>query len=215
MFYGIQHLLRQLPPSVYAKQGLSEPVQLPLGVSLDAPESTYRGLMIDVARAFVDAEGLKRQIDLMGMHNLNVLHLHLTDNEGWRLEIKSHPELSEVGGFRGGDSSVGAQYGLWDRRYGGYYTQEQMREIIDYAKFRNITIIPEIDLPGHSQAIARVLPEILCDYAPDTSRSAGYDTRGVWCVSREKNYRLLDDIISEVAALFPSEDIHIGGESRS
>lgn len=212
VFYGIQHLLRQLPPSVYAKQGLSEPVQLPLGVSLDAPESTYRGLMIDVARAFVDAEGLKRQIDLMGMHNLNVLHLHLTDNEGWRLEIKSHPELSEVGGFRGGDSSVGAQYGLWDRRYGGYYTQEQMREIIDYAKFRNITIIPEIDLPGHSQAIARVLPEILCDYAPDTSRSAGYDTRGVWCISREENYRLLDDIISEVAALFPSEYIHIGGD---
>ena len=107
---------------------------------------------------------------------------------------------------------MGAQYGLWDRRYGGYYTQEQMREIIDYAKFRNITIIPEIDLPGHSQAIARVLPEILCDYAPDTSRSAGYDTRGVWCVSREENYRLLDDIISEVAALFPSEYIHVGGD---
>lgn len=212
VFYGIQHLLRQLPPSVYDKQGLSEPVQLPLGVSLDAPENAYRGLMIDVARAFVDAEGLKRQIDLMGMHNLNVLHLHLTDNEGWRIEIKSHPELAEVGGFRGGDSPVGAQYGLWDRRYGGFYTQEQMREIIDYAKFRNITIIPEIDLPGHSQAIARVLPEILCDYAPDTVRTAGYDTRGVWCVSREENYRLLDDIISEVAALFPSEYIHIGGD---
>lgn len=212
VFYGIQHLLRQLPPSIYAKEGLSEPVRLPLGVRLDAPENAYRGLMIDVARAFVDAEGLKRQIDLMGMHNLNVLHLHLTDNEGWRIEIKSHPELAEVGGFRGGDSPVGAQYGLWDRRYGGYYTQEQMREIIDYAKFRNITIIPEIDLPGHSQAIARVMPEILCDYAADTSRTAGYDTRGVWCVSREENYRLLDDIISEVAALFPSEYIHIGGD---
>lgn len=212
VFYGIQHLLRQLPPSIYAKEGLSEPVRLPLGVRLDAPENAYRGLMIDVARAFVDAEGLKRQIDLMGMHNLNVLHLHLTDNEGWRIEIKSHPELAEVGGFRGGDSPVGAQYGLWDRRYGGFYTQEQMREIIDYAKFRNITVIPEIDLPGHSQAIARVLPEILCDYAADTSRTAGYDTRGVWCVSREENYRLLDDIISEVAALFPSEYIHIGGD---
>lgn len=212
VFYGIQHLLRQLPPSIYAKEGLSEPVRLPLGVRLDAPENAYRGLMIDVARAFVDAEGLKRQIDLMGMHNLNVLHLHLTDNEGWRIEIKSHPELAEVGGFRGSDSPVGAQYGLWDRRYGGYYTQEQMREIIDYAKFRNITVIPEIDLPGHSQAIARVLPEILCDYAPDTVRTAGYDTRGVWCVSREENYRLLDDIISEVAALFPSEYIHIGGD---
>lgn len=212
VFYGIQHLLRQLPPSIYAKEGLSEPVRLPLGVRLDAPENAYRGLMIDVARAFVDAEGLKRQIDLMGMHNLNVLHLHLTDNEGWRIEIKSHPELAEVGGFRGGDSPVGAQYGLWDRRYGGFYTQEQMREIIDYAKFRNITVIPEIDLPGHSQAIARVLPEILCDYAPDTVRTAGYDTRGVWCVSREENYRLLDDIISEVVALFPSEYIHIGGD---
>ncbi len=212
VFYGIQHLLRQLPPSVYAKKGLSESVSLPFGVMLDAPENSYRGLMIDVARAFVDAEGLKRQIDLMSMHNLNVLHLHLTDNEGWRIEIKSHPELAEVGGFRGGDSPVGAQYGLWDRSYGGYYTQEQMREIIAYAKFRNITVIPEIDLPGHSQAIARVFPEILCDYAPDTTRTAGYDTRGVWCVSRKANYSLLDDIISEVAALFPSEYIHIGGD---
>ena len=212
LFYGIQHLLRLLPPSVYNHEGLKQPVELKGGLFRTAPKTHYRGVMIDVVRAFVDADKLKRQIDLMSMHNINTLHLHMTDNEGWRIEIKSHPELAQEGGFRGKDCKIAGQYGRWDERYGGYYTQEQMKDIISYAAFRGVTIIPEIDLPGHSHAIARVFPEILCGYSPDLEKTAGYDTRDVWCVSREENYRLLDDIIGEIAALFPSEYIHVGGD---
>lgn len=212
LFYGIQHLLRLLPPSVYNHEGLKQPVELNGGLFRTAPDTHYRGVMIDVVRAFVDADKLKRQIDLMSMHNINTLHLHMTDNEGWRIEIKSHPELAQEGGFRGKDCKIAGQYGRWDSRYGGYYTQEQMKDIISYAEFRGITIIPEIDLPGHSHAIARVFPEILCGYSPDLEKTAGYDTRDVWCVSREENYSLLDDIIGEIAALFPSEYIHVGGD---
>lgn len=212
VFYGIQHLLRLLPPSVYAGKGLQSPAVLKGGLYRTAPQTSYRGVMIDVVRAFVDADKLKRQIDLMSMHNINTLHLHMTDNEGWRIEIKSHPELAHEGGFRGKGCKIAGQYGRWDERYGGYYTQEQMKDIISYAEFRGVTIIPEIDLPGHSHAIARVFPEILCGYEPDLQKTAGYDTRDVWCVSREENYRLLDDIIGEIAELFPSEYIHVGGD---
>lgn len=212
VFYGIQHLLRLLPPSVYGHGGIKSPVSINGGLFRTAPKSHYRGVMIDVARAFVDADNLKRQIDLMSMHGINVLHLHLTDNEGWRIEIKSHPELAHEGGYRGGNSRIAGQYGRWNERYGGFYTQEEMKDIISYAEFRGVTIIPEIDLPGHSHAIARVCPEILCGYAPDLDKTAGYDTRDVWCVSREENYRLLDDIIGEMAELFPSPYIHVGGD---
>ena len=212
VFYGIQHLLRLLPPSVYRHDGIGSPVSIKGGIFRTAPQTRYRGVMIDVARAFVDAGKLKRQIDLMSMHNINVLHLHLTDNEGWRIEIKSHPELALEGGYRGGGSMIAGQYGRWNVRYGGFYTQEEMRDIISYAAFRGITVIPEIDLPGHSHAIARIFPEILCSGEPDLARTAGYDTRDVWCVSREENYRLLDDIIGEIAELFPSPYIHVGGD---
>ena len=151
-------------------------------------------------------------IDLLAYHKINSLRLHLTDDEAWRLEIKSHPELAEVGGFRGGDSPIWPRYGKWNEKWGGYYTQEDMREIIAYAAVRNIEVIPEIDLPGHSLCIATMHPEILCDYTPKTSASYGYDTRSAFCASREENYELLADILGEVCELFPSEYIHIGGD---
>ena len=169
-------------------------------------------MMLDVARTWVDAPHVKRYIDLLSYHNINKLHLHLSDDEGWRIEIRSHPELTEIGGFRGGDSPVRPIYGKWDEKYGGYYTQEQMRELIAYAAARNIEIIPEIDLPGHSRNIASVHPEIRCNYRPDTVSTCGYDYRSAWCVAREENYRLLEDILGELCALFPSPYIHIGGD---
>ena len=179
---------------------------------VDIPRFAYRGMMLDVARTWMEPAALKRYVDLLSYHGINKLHLHLSDDEGWRIEIRSHPELAAVGGFRGGDSPVRPVYGKWDEKYGGYYTQEQMRELIAYAALRNIEIIPEIDLPGHSRCIASVRPEIRCDYPADTASTNGYDYRSAWCVAREENYALLEDILGELCALFPSEYIHIGGD---
>lgn len=210
-FNGVQALFRLLPPEVYAGQ-LKLPAEIACTKAEDAPRFPYRGMMLDVARTWIDAAGIKRYINLLSHHGINKLHLHLSDDEGWRIEIKSHPELTEIGGFRGGDSPVRPVYGKWDEKYGGYYTQQQMGEIIRYAAVRNVEIIPEIDLPGHSRNIASVHPEIRCNYPPDTVSTNGYDYRSAWCVAREANYALLSDILGEVCALFPSEYIHVGGD---
>ena len=178
----------------------------------DAPRFAYRGMMLDVARTWIGVDGVKRYIDLLSYHGINKLHLHLSDDEGWRIEIRSHPELTEIGGFRGGDSPVRPVYGKWDEKYGGFYTQDEMRGLIRYAAVRNIEIIPEIDLPGHSRNIASVHPEIRCNYPPDTLSTNGYDYRSAWCVAREENYALLGDILGELCELFPSEYIHVGGD---
>ena len=211
VFNGLQTLLQLLPPEAYTKHA-TLPMTVPACRIVDEPRFHYRGMMLDVARTWMDADRVKRHIDLMSHLKINKLHLHLSDDEGWRLEIKSHPELTEIGAWRGGDSPVWPVYGKWDEKYGGFYTQEQMRDLIHYAGVRNVEIIPEFDLPAHSRNIARVHPEILCNYTPDLEVTAGYDYRSVWCAAREENYRLLADILGEVADLFPSEYIHIGGD---
>lgn len=212
VFNGVQELFRRLPAEVYSMKGLSQTVTLPCGEVTDAPKFPYRGFMLDVCRTWSDKTRVKRYIDLLAYHNLNKLHLHLTDDEGWRIEIKSHPELTEIGGFRGGDSPIAAVYGKLNEKYGGYYTQEDMREIIAYAAARNIEIIPEIDLPGHSRAIGSVIREVRCPYVTDTVSTIGYDDRSAWCVAREENYVLLEEIVKEICALFPSKYVHVGGD---
>ncbi len=211
VFYGVQTFLQLLPPEVYAGQ-LPERVPVACCEITDYPRFPYRGMMLDVARTFAPKEEVMRFIEHLARHKINRFHWHLADDEGWRIEIKSHPELTQIGGFRGTGSPVRAIYGAWDQRYGGFYTQEDIREVIEFARMRNVEIIPEIDLPGHSRTIALIHPEILCDYAPDTMASGGYDRRNVWCASREENYQLLDDILREVCALFPSSRIHVGGD---
>ena len=211
VFNGIQALFRLMPPEIYAKTR-PECIELPDTVLTDAPRFRYRGMLLDVARTWQGPEAVKRFIDRLAYHRINKLHLHLADDEGWRIEIESHPELTEIGGFRGGDSPVRAVYGKWDEKYGGYFTQEEMRDLIAFAAARNIEIIPEIDLPGHSRNIASVHPEIRCNYPPDTLSTNGYDYRSAWCVAREENYALLADILGEICELFPSEYIHIGGD---
>ncbi len=212
VFNGIQTLLQLLPPEVYSRtqRDFYWPVE---GVIIeDYPRFAYRGFMLDVARAFVPKADLLRFIDNLAYHKINRFHLHLTDDEAWRIEIKSYPKLAEVAGFRGGDSPVWPIYGAWDRKYGGYYTQADMHEIVTYAAVRNVEIIPEIELPGHSRATALVYPEILCAYKPDLTATAGYDRRNVWCVAREDNYAMLDKIIGEMSGMFPSGYIHLGGD---
>lgn len=211
VFNGIQTLFQLLPPEVYARS-CPLPAEIACVRIEDAPRFSYRGMMLDVSRTWIDAPAVKRYIDLLSYHKLNKLHLHLSDDEGWRIEIKSHPELTEIGGFRGGNSPVRAVYGKWDEKYGGFYTQDEMRDLIAYAAQLNIEIIPEIDLPGHSRNIASVHPEIRCNYPPDTISTNGYDYRSAWCVAREANYELLADILGELCALFPSPYIHVGGD---
>ena len=212
VFNGIQALFRLLPPEVYARQGITPGTELRCAVIEDRPQYAYRGMMLDVARTWIGMDAVKRYIDLLSYHNINKLHLHLTDDEGWRIEIRSHPELTEVGAYRGGDSPVKPVYGKWSEKYGGYFTQEEMRELIRYAALRNVEIIPKIDLPGHSRNIASVHPEIRCNYPLDTVSTHGYDYRSAWCVAREENYRLLEDILGEICELFPSEYVHVGGD---
>ena len=208
---GITTLLQLLPESVYAK-ALSFPFELPLCEIGDAPRYDYRGFMLDICRTWMPKEAVMEYIDVLAHHKINTLRLHLTDDEAWRIEIESHPELAKEGGFRGGDAKIWPRYGKWNERWGGYYTKADMREIIEYAAVRNIEVIPEIDLPGHSLCIATLHPEILCDYQPDTSRAFGYDTRSAFCAAKEDNYLLLEDILREVCELFPSRYIHIGGD---
>lgn len=209
-FNGVETLLQLLPAEVYSR------IELPVDVACcridDAPQYAYRGFMLDVCRTWIDKDKVKHYITIIAHHKINKLHIHLSDDEAWRIEIKSHPELAEIGGFRGGDSPIWPRYGKWNERYGGYFTQEDMREIIEFAAVRNIEIIPEIDLPGHSLCLATMHPEVLCDYKPDLSASLGYDTRSALCATKESNYELIGDILTELCALFPSEYIHVGGD---
>ena len=211
VFNGIQSLLQLLPAEVYAKK-LTYPVEVPLVDIKDAPQYTYRGLLLDVARTFQPVEEVKRVIDYMAYCKLNKLHFHLVDSEGWRLELKKYPHIAEKAGFRGGDSPLHPIYGSFDQKYGGYYTQEELRDIVAYASQRNIEVIPEVDMPGHSKALGMVHPDILCNYTPDTSHTNGIDVRDVWCASKESNYQLVEDIVNELVDIFPSEYIHIGGD---
>ncbi len=211
-FNGVQTLFQLMPSAVYTKQ-MSLPVEV-LGCEVaDKPKFAYRGFMLDVARTFMTKDNVLRYIDYIAYHKINKLHWHLVDNQGWRVEIKSHPELTEIGGFRGGDSKLRAALGKWDEKYGGYYTQDEIREVVAYAAVRNIEVIPEIDLPGHSEALLRVHPEMLCNYTNDELDVNGnYDNRDVICATKESNYKLLEEILSEVCALFPSSFFHIGGD---
>lgn len=211
LFNGIQTLLQLLPETVYTRRTASPYPRIGCVEIKDYPRFSYRGMMLDVARTFIPIDRVKLYIDWLSHHKINKFHWHLADDEGWRVEIESYPQLARTAGFRGGDSPVKAIYGEWTRKYGGYYTQEEIREVVEFARFRNVEIIPEIDLPGHSRAVARVFPEILCR-GPVDSTEAGYDRRNVWCASRESNYRMLEAILGEICDLFPSPYIHIGGD---
>ena len=211
VLYGVESLLQLLPYEVFTKNA-----KLPLAAQCieieDSPRFPYRGMMMDMASDYYTMAELKELLDIFAHHKLNVCHVHLIDNGAFRMEVKSHPELAEEGGFCGGDSKLRAGTNFYNYKWGGYYTQEELRELVAYAAERNIEMIPEVDVPGHSHAIARVRPDILCNFTPDLSKSNGYDGRNVWCIAKESNYELLDDIIREMSEIFPSQYIHIGGD---
>lgn len=199
LFYGVQ-TLRQLLP---AHQ--SESVTLPALSIRDIPRFAWRGAMLDVARHFFGVEDVKRYIDLISHYKMNVLHLHLSDDQGWRIEIQSWPRLTEIGG----STQVGG-----DR--GGYYTQQQYKEIVEYARSRYVTIVPEIDTPGHTNAALASYAELnSSEEAPALYEGTQVGFSTLW-INNEITYQFLDDVIGELAALTPSPYIHIGGdEARS
>ena len=206
-FNGVQTLLQLLPSNVYEKN-LALPATIECCEVDDAPRFHFRGFMLDVARTFMTKENVLRYIDYIAYHKINKFHWHLTDSQGWRIEIKSHPELTEKGAFRGPGELLGASLGKWYEKYGGYYTQEDIKEVVAYAAVRNVEIIPEIDLPGHSWAFTRVYANATCLHKNGKPRHGG----GAICPTNEENFEILEDVFREVAELFPSQYIHIGGD---
>ena len=211
VFNGIQSLLQLLPHAIYSKNA-TLPMELSYIEIKDAPQYHYRGFLLDVARTFQPVHEVKRAIDYMAFCKINKLHFHLVDNPAWRIEIKKYPHLAQEGGFRGGDAKLHPIYGRFNQKYGGYYTQKELRDIVAYAAQRNIEVIPEIDMPGHSKALGMIHPEILCNFKPDNSNTNGIDIRNVWCAAKESNYAFIEDIVKELVDIFPSEYIHIGGD---
>ena len=229
LFYGMQTLLQLLPAKIESKEAVSQKWTVPSVTIKDYPRFAWRGLMLDVSRHFFTKEEVKQYIDEMVRYKFNTFHWHLTDDEGWRIEIKSLPKLTEVGAWR-----VPRAGHFGDRDFpkpgetatdGGFYTQDDIREIVQYAKARNVTIVPEIDVPGHSMAAIAAYPELSCKKDTSTRVSPGskfsewygngtfrMNVENALNPSDENVYVFLDKVFTEVAALFPGQYIHVGGD---
>ncbi len=230
LFYGIQTLLQLFPKEIEAKEPVEGMVwKAPCVEIIDYPLLSWRGLMFDVSRHFFTKDEVKQYIDAMVRYKFNLLHLHLTDNEGWRLEIKGLPKLTEIGAWNvkkvgnfGNFPPAGPEE---PRDYGGFYTQEEMKELVKYAQDRFVNIMPEIDVPGHSLAIIAAYPELSCTPGADKYRVRSGEKIMDWtkspveslidntlCPANEKVYQFLDTVLTQVAAIFPFEYIHMGGD---
>jgi hexosaminidase len=217
LFYGVQSLLELLPPKVLAaKPAGSGDWTIPCVRIEDQPRFKWRGLLLDVSRHFFTRNEVKQLLDAMALHKLNRLQMHLTDDQGWRLEIKKYPRLTEVGAWRKGigfglDRKASTAYGP-DGRYGGYYTQADIHELVAYAAARHITIVPEIEMPGHASAALAAYPQFSCSGAGYTTDVGGGIFPGVYCPGNEETFRFLQNVLAEVIELFPGKYIHIGGD---
>ena len=204
LFYGVQTLL----------QMATEGNKVAFGTITDEPRFEYRGMMLDVSRHFFGLDFVKKQIDAMAYYKLNRLHIHLTDAAGWRIEIKKYPRLTNFAAWRSGKNWK--EWWNGDRKYmeegeegaeGGYFTQDQCREIVEYAKKHYITVIPEIEMPSHSEEVLTAYPELSCTHVPYKQAD--------FCVGNEKTFEFLENVLLEVMEIFPSEYIHVGGDEAS
>jgi hexosaminidase len=218
VFWGAQTLRQLLGPDAFRKAPVRPGARYAIGhqVIEDRPRFRWRGLMLDVARHFLPKDGVLRYLDLMAAHKLNVLHFHLTDDQGWRIEIERYPKLTEVGSWRARTKFGHRASPLWeDKPHGGYYTQDDIREIVAYAADRHITVVPEIDVPGHSQAAIAAYPELGNTDVVDTGALTVWDTWGICpnvLAPTENTLRFYEGVFEEVLELFPSEFIHVGGD---
>ena len=235
VFYGIQTLRQLMPASMEAGDGTLKELTIPSVAIKDNPRYKYRGMHLDVARHFFPVDFIKKYIDLIAMHKMNTFHWHLTEDQGWRIEIKKYPKLTEVGAWRNG-TIVGHHPGTENdqKKYGGFYTQEDIKEIVAYATEKHVTVIPEIELPGHSSAAIAGYPNLSCfpdekttvhnDMMSEASKEAQangtvkivQETWGVFpdvfCAGKEETFAFLQDVLDEVIPLFPASYIHIGGD---
>ncbi len=217
MFYGVQTLLQLLPPDVLAPSPVEgKEWSIPCVQIEDQPRFKWRGAMLDVARHFFTKAEVEQLLDVLAMQKINMFHMHLTDDQGWRIEIKKYPRLTQVGAWRdeagfGLDPKASTTYGP-DGRYGGYYTQADLREIVAYAAARHITVVPEIEMPGHSSAALAAYPELSCSGGPYTPNAKGGVFAGVYCAGNDKTFEFLQEVLKEVCAVFPGKYIHIGGD---
>ncbi|MCR5003525.1 MAG: beta-N-acetylhexosaminidase [Bacteroidales bacterium] len=211
-FYAIQTIRQMLPAEVYGSRKAKAGWLLPCATIKDSPRFAYRGLHLDPCRHFWSIEETKRIIDIAATYKLNRFHWHLTEDQGWRMEVKKYPKLSEIGAWRKG-TCIGKDFESNDGiRYGGFYTQEEMKEIVAYAADRNITIIPEIDLPGHMVAALAAYPELGCTGGPYEVWTRWGISEDVLCVGKEETFTFIQNVLTEMMDIFPSEYIHIGGD---
>ena len=215
LFYAMQTLFQLLPAEIYGGS-VSDTIQwsVPAVTITDVPRFSYRGLHLDVCRHFMPVEFVKKYIDLMSMQKMNVFHWHLTDDQGWRVEIKKYPCLTEVGSQRKetivGHAGRSKEYdGI---PHGGFYTQEEIKEMVAYAKARFVTIIPEIEMPGHALAALASYPELGCTGGPYEVATTFGIFEDVFCAGKEETFTFFEEVLTEVMALFPGEYIHIGGD---
>lgn len=209
LFFGIQTLRKSIGVDPVDAKGV---VELPCVEIKDTPRYSYRGMHLDVSRHFMSVADVKEYLDIMALHNINRFHWHLTDDQGWRIEIKSHPELTEKGSWRK-ETMVAKNWGEFDGTpYGGFYTQDEIRDIVKYAADRHITVIPEIDLPGHMQGALHCYPNLGCTGGPYEVWTQWGVSDDVLCPGNEEVFKFLEDVFTEIMQMFPSEYIHIGGD---
>lgn len=217
VFYGIQTLSQLIPLANNSEINITSQFLIPAATIADSPKFVYRGMHLDVARHFFPVSFIKKYIDILAMHKMNTFHWHLTEDQGWRIEIKKYPKLTSIGSIR--KETIVGHGNTWrnpdvkydGKPYGGFYTQEDIKEVVAYAEKRHITIIPEIELPGHSLAAITAYPEL-----GNTGEQYEVGTRwGVFpeiYAPSEETFKFLEDVLTEVTALFPSKLIHIGGD---
>ena len=229
VFYGIQTLIQLLPVDNRKSQTSNLKFQIPYVSIQDHPRFEYRGMHLDCGRHFFPVSFIKKYIDYIALHKMNYFHWHLTEDQGWRIEIKKYPKLTEVGAWRNG-TIIGHYPGSGNDgiRYGGYYTQDEVKEVVAYAAKRYITVIPEIEMPGHSSAAIASYPFLSCFPNESTKHpprcawsgdSTGKQVQQTWgifedvfCAGKDSTFQFLEDVLDEVIKLFPSKYIHVGGD---
>ena len=217
IFYGTESLLQMLPPEIFSSHPATSVDWLVPCVEIqDQPRFAWRGFMLDVSRHFFTKKEVEQVLDLMALYKLNTFHWHLVDDQGWRIEIKKYPKLTSVGAWRDGilfglDPKSSTAYDN-QGRYGGFYTQRDIREVVAYAAARHITVVPEIEMPGHSGAAFRAYPEYLCPDEKGSTDKPHRELTNVYCAGNDATFAFLDDVLSEVTPLFPGKYLHIGGD---